>query len=649
MVHKRLKSLMFLMLLVGANAQMQGQETTAPTTPEPVNLDFNEQGVATVDLKDIVVTGNTPENVIWDPSTGKITSKGGDWSLTLYLDDERFANVTTVKIETEIPQDELDGKLPEDNPNPNYKQNDVISCISIFPSDSQTRVGGGWYSSKYNFDYSSVWTNDTNIPQRTYQELGPVVDRFVIETNGQVGEMTIKSITITKKLLRGGKEVALTTDDFKRWTGPDADVSAEEAIVTETTPGCEYPIGIEKENGAVIFGNSNVSRLEYADLSNYDVLKIKFDKSGISLRVQFNRIYDAAAQNQDGVTIEVNPVTDEEGIAIVNLKTDEKLKDCKYIHLNSIKLNWGAPVTTLESITLSKNDVDYIFMGAGDLTSEGKTLLADENATLIDATGVTKATDQIKFANPNCLYIANKGILANESNVLIADENGGYTCANLVLETGKAFRAPFDFTANLASMTKTVAESGFATLVLPYAVNNVTAGKVYELTDVNGTVVNGDPVTTIEANKPVLLNAGNYKLTASNVTIEANPASMTNGALTGVYDATTVIPEGSYVLQNQTNEDGWAFYYVNENSGDDAIKMTPFTAYLSNSGNQANVNMLTFNFNDEVTGIENVEAATSAATVVEIYDLSGRKVSAPVKGINLMKMSDGTVKKVIVK
>ena len=155
MVHKRLKSLMFLMLLVGANAQMQGQETTAPTTPEPVNLDFNELGVATVDLKDIVVTGNTPENVIWDPSTGKITSKGGDWSLTLYLDNERFANVTTVKIETEIPQDELDGTAPEENPDPNYKQNDVISCISIFPSDSQTRVGGGWYSSKYNFDYSS--------------------------------------------------------------------------------------------------------------------------------------------------------------------------------------------------------------------------------------------------------------------------------------------------------------------------------------------------------------------------------------------------------------------------------------------------------------------------------------------------------------
>ena len=631
MVHKRLKSLMFLMLLVGANAQMQGQETTAPTTPEPVNLDFNELGVATVDLKDIVVTGNTPENVIWDPSTGKITSKGGDWSLTLYLDNERFANVTTVKIETEIPEDELDGTLPEEKPDLNYKQNDVISCISIFPSDSQTRVGGGWYSSKYNFDYSSVWTNDTNIPQRTYQELGPVVDRFVIETNGQVGEMTIKSITITKTLLRGGKEISLLSDDFKRWTASSADGTA-----TNERPNFEFNINQEKTAGATIYGDGNVDCLNYAELSNYDILNVKITP-GAQLRVLLNR--KTAAQDQ----IELNPVANEAGLATVDLTQYD------YVHLNAIKLGWGSPAATLEDVTVSKNGVDYIFKGAGDLTSEGKTLLADENATLIDATGVTKATDQIKFANPNCLYIANEGILANESNVLIADENGGYICANLVLETGKAFRAPFDFTANLASMTKTVTEGGFATLVLPYAVNNVTVGKVYELTDVNGTVVNGDLVTTIEANKPVLLNAGNYELTASNVTIEANPASMTNGALTGVYDATTVIPEGSYVLQNQTNKDGWAFYYVNENSGDDAIKMTPFTAYLNNSGNQANVNMLTFNFDDEVTGIENVEAATSTATVVEIYDLSGRKVSAPVKGINLMKMSDGTVKKVIVK
>ena len=42
------------------------------------------------------------------------------------------------------------------------------------------------------------------------------------------------------------------------------------------------------------------------------------------------------------------------------------------------------------------------------------------------------------------------------------------------------------------------------------------------------------------------------------------------------------------------------------------------------------------------------KAAGDAATVEAIYDLSGRRVDAPVKGVNLVKMSDGRVKKVIV-
>ena len=277
----------------------------------------------------------------------------------------------------------------------------------------------------------------------------------------------------------------------------------------------------------------------------------------------------------------------------------------------------------LSNIDIKKNQTKVVVNKV--LTEDNIKINLDENATLIDATGVTKATDQIKFANPNCLYIANEGILANESNVLIADENGGYICANLVLETGKAFRAPFDFTANLASMTKTVTEGGFATLVLPYAVNNVTAGKVYELTDVNGTVVNGDLITTIEANQPVLLNAGNYELKASNVTIEANPASMTNGALTGVYDATTVIPEGSYVLQNQSGQTG--FYKVEAGS---EPTIGAYRAYLNADVVAAGVNVrLILLDDDSATGIDAVQNDKDAA--VNVYNLNGILVRENVK------------------
>jgi hypothetical protein len=32
----------------------------------------------------------------------------------------------------------------------------------------------------------------------------------------------------------------------------------------------------------------------------------------------------------------------------------------------------------------------------------------------------------------------------------------------------------------------------------------------------------------------------------------------------------------------------------------------------------------------------------------EYYDMQGRRVTNPVKGINIVKMSDGTVKKIVV-
>ena len=48
------------------------------------------------------------------------------------------------------------------------------------------------------------------------------------------------------------------------------------------------------------------------------------------------------------------------------------------------------------------------------------------------------------------------------------------------------------------------------------------------------------------------------------------------------------------------------------------------------------------------TGIENVNNSTEA-TVVARYNVNGVQIAAPVKGINIVKMSDGTTRKVLVK
>ena len=49
------------------------------------------------------------------------------------------------------------------------------------------------------------------------------------------------------------------------------------------------------------------------------------------------------------------------------------------------------------------------------------------------------------------------------------------------------------------------------------------------------------------------------------------------------------------------------------------------------------------------TGISGVVTPDENATVVARYALDGTQLSAPTKGINIIKMSDGTTRKVIVK
>ncbi len=52
---------------------------------------------------------------------------------------------------------------------------------------------------------------------------------------------------------------------------------------------------------------------------------------------------------------------------------------------------------------------------------------------------------------------------------------------------------------------------------------------------------------------------------------------------------------------------------------------------------------------NSVSGVENCTLGTSNATEVARYDIHGRMLSQPTNGINIVKMSDGSVKKVIVK
>lgn len=115
---------------------------------------------------------------------------------------------------------------------------------------------------------------------------------------------------------------------------------------------------------------------------------------------------------------------------------------------------------------------------------------------------------------------------------------------------------------------------------------------------------------------------------------------VTNNGLRGFYKKDIDITKGNYILQNQG--DGQKFYVV----GDTPFKSSKNRCCLpAASSEPAKVLNLKFVENEE-TSVENV---TIGASVVGYYSANGAKLSAPKAGVNIVKMSDGTVKKVLVK
>lgn len=612
--------------LIGIKANYGNEATVtklALFNYEPMVLNFDNGGKAYIDLNEIEVKGMT-----FDPQTGILEkATEGEASLTINFNGLDFSDVTNIKVDTT-----------------GSNSVDLLQYTHIYNTLQEDHVHE-WIASKYEYN------PDDNVRAK----LGSAKSLTLYMNANTTGAMKINSICITKSSVvsaMNGGEKSLRDLPYYEHTGAQ-DIPFEDKEFTEIE-NVYWNMGVIAET---FYGNCNgvQQQKSYADLNDYDELRVYMSDDGVTVRCWFI-----------AATFNTENTGDNANIHTVYLDHNDEGKDYATVDLAEVKNTCGGRayligMKTQGGTTIVKNvtvyddadaDANYALSGKGVLSTEAEAALADANATAIDATGLTNTEAiTLESANPNCLFIVSDAAkLANAKNVLVKGEDGTYDCANLELTPGYPFHAPYDFTAAKAKTQKTVNKGGHSTLVLPYEAAMPDGCEAYTVTGVNEqNKLEGTAIQTIPANKPVLLeNPGTYDFSADNVTVAATAAELTNGILTGVYDNSTKTPVGSYALQTQDGVQ--AFYHAT--SEEVAPTMTPFTAYLTDdASNQANVNRLIFDFEDnDVTGIEQVEAAAkAAATVVEIYDLSGRKVSAPVKGINLMKMSDGTVKKVIVK
>ena len=265
-----------------------------------------------------------------------------------------------------------------------------------------------------------------------------------------------------------------------------------------------------------------------------------------------------------------------------------------YAYLHCIKgANWNdVTVTSMQLFKICR----YNISGKGSL-EDFQSVLNKPTLTSIDATGLTnEEAIEISTGNPNCLMIANTGKLSNPNNVLIKGADDSYSCASLVLEDANDFAAPVDFTATDAAFKRTATGyDGWATVCLPFAANVPEGVEAWEIESVKAGALNMKEITTIPANKAVLLQfdeAAGLAVSASSATVTKTVAVSESGKteLVGVY-AKQQAPVGSYVLQK--NNGTLAFYKVET---DKQPNIPAFRAYLVVNSEGAKPNMMRINF-----------------------------------------------------
>lgn len=175
-----------------------------------------------------------------------------------------------------------------------------------------------------------------------------------------------------------------------------------------------------------------------------------------------------------------------------------------------------------------------------------------------------------------------------------------------------------------------IAANDYTTLCLPFNVKlpQSSTVKAYYASAATGEVLKLEEITDgiIPANEGVILhNTSEAEAAKISLAITTAEATLTGNKLEGV----TAKREGytklnNYVLAAKNGATG--FYKANFTA------ITANKAYLpvTNVQNAQGV-MMAFSFGDEVTGIDNVNAAAPAAK--KYYDLQGRRVLYPAKGI----------------
>ena len=338
-------------------------------------------------------------------------------------------------------------------------------------------------------------------------------------------------------------------------------------------------------------------------------------------------------------------------------------------NVTSMKFMFEA-CTTLTSLDVSNfntakvTDINYMFSNCSALT----TIYASDNFVTDQVTygnymfnGCEKLKDydgsktDHNYANYRTGYFSK--LVGKNGDEKIGASGETLTAASLALDDDKDFVAYEPFSAKAASYSREMKEgTTWATLCLPFEVSladkNFRAFKLLSANESTSTIQLEEIMTSITAGTPVIIKMNNGETTLSiseaNKEIAQKVVSAADGnyLLQGLYTKKVFdksADDNCYIVKgNQLMNPTKLLEYTSTTQ----VGSKPFRAYMvDNTSSSAGAKMFSIAIGDNTTAIDSLNTIADGNAIY--YDLQGNRLSAPQKGINIVKRGSKTMKVII--
>ena len=238
-------------------------------------------------------------------------------------------------------------------------------------------------------------------------------------------------------------------------------------------------------------------------------------------------------------------------------------------------------------------------------------------------------------------------IYAAESGDNIIKGDG--TCSNFVLTDGADLNISESFTAISATYNRSMSKN-WGTVCLPYEVSSNSDVTYYTAGSINGDVLTLTSAETVPAGTPAILkvNGGTFTATGNNVEVltGAQNESITDDDI--VLRGTLV----KLVFDDVTTDTENDYYYISNNMFMHATKkltVNPFRAYFTMAKGNAPSNGFSIAVDDDSMTAIGALTGEGDTTITAIYTTDGKQLSDLQQGLNIVKLSNGKVQKIMVK